>query len=60
MSEKLTFAERAERLAEAAESLDGIAKGIGDLADIVHAEAAALDAARERFANQRRERAAAK
>ncbi len=53
MSEKMSFAERAEKLAEVAGSLQRIGQDLAWVADAVGAEAAAMAAARERFASQR-------
>jgi hypothetical protein len=53
MSEKLSFTQRTERLAEAAESLRRIGQDLAWIADAVGIEAEAMAAARERFATQR-------
>ena len=53
MSEKLTFTQRAERLAEAAGALRDIGSDLAWIADAVVSEAAAMAAVRERFASQR-------
>jgi hypothetical protein len=53
MSQKLTFAQRAERLAEAAKALRDIGNDLAWIADTVVSEADAMAAARERFASQR-------
>jgi hypothetical protein len=53
MSEKLSFTQRAERIAEAATSLQRIGQDLAWIADAVGVEAEAMAAARERFASQR-------
>ena len=53
MSEKLSFAERAEKLAEVAGSQRRIGEDLAWIADAVGSEAKAMAAARERLASQR-------
>jgi hypothetical protein len=53
MSQKLSFAERAEKLAEAADALRCVGQDLAWIADAVGIEAEAMAAARERFATQR-------
>jgi len=52
MLEKLSFTERAERVAEAAASLRRIGQDLAWIADVISAEAEAMAVARERFASQ--------
>jgi hypothetical protein len=59
MSEKLSFTQRAERLAEAAGALREIGNDLAWIADAVVSEAAAMAAVRERFASQGRQPARA-